>query len=79
LDDLIEFVASLNLGGVGNALTAKLQAASANLAAGNTTPAINQLNAFENQVSAQAGKKISPADAAAMLAAADRIIASLVG
>ena len=38
-------------------------------------PAVNQLNAFINQVEAQRGKKISEADADALIAAAQEIIA----
>lgn len=79
LADLIEFIESLGLGGVGDALIAKLEAASASLAAGNTTAASNQLNAFQNQVEAQAGQKINPEDAELLLQAVDDLIASLEG
>lgn len=79
LTDLIAFIESLGLGGVGDALIAKLEAAAASLEAGTTAAAINQLNAFQNQVEAQAGKKITTADAELLQQAVDDLIAALEG
>lgn len=77
--DLIAFIRPLGLGGVGSALIVKLEAASASLAASDTTAAINQLNAFQNQVEAQAGKKLTQEDAVLLQQAVDALIASLEG
>jgi DNA/RNA endonuclease G (NUC1)/PKD repeat protein len=64
---------SLNAGNA-NALDAKLRAAAASLERGNTTSAINQLEAFINQVNALG---LSPAETDGLIAAARRIIASI--
>jgi type VI protein secretion system component Hcp len=60
--------------GRGNALDSSLRAAIASFQRGNTTAAVNQLQAFENKVRAQRGKSIDPALADELLAAAERII-----
>lgn len=59
-------------------LNAKLRAAEASLQRGQDATAVNQLNAFINEVQAMAGSgRMSAADAAALTAAARRIIASI--
>lgn len=45
--------------GICNSLTQKLAAASASLARGDTTTAKHQLGAFENELDAQRGKRVS--------------------
>lgn len=52
--------------GIGISLDAKLNAANASLARGDNKTAVNQLNALLNEVSAQAGKQLSP-EAVALL------------
>jgi len=78
IDELIDAVEALDLPkGLTNALTKKLKKASKKLTDGNPRndrAAVNKLNAFINQVSAQSGKKISEADADALIAAAQGII-----
>ena len=51
--------AALIQSGVAGALTAKLDAAQAHIAASQTLPAVNTLSAFINQVEAQSGKQIA--------------------
>jgi hypothetical protein len=63
--------------GPGKSLAAKVAAAQADVAAGNTAGAKGVLNAFINEVKAQAGKKIPAAQAAQLIAAAQQIIAVL--
>jgi len=78
LQDLIDFVLGLDLHhGIENALKVKLDAAIAALAAGDIAGAMSDLGAFVNQVQAQAGKKISDADAAELIARAEEILALL--
>ncbi|OFW04364.1 MAG: hypothetical protein A3G20_02675 [Acidobacteria bacterium RIFCSPLOWO2_12_FULL_59_11] len=83
IQQLIENVISLNLQtGVENNLDAKLDAATqalndANL--NNNVAAINSLQAFINSVEAQRGVQISNADADALIAATQAIIAQLQG
>ena len=60
--------------GTGTALTSTLNAAIASANAGNTTTASNQLSAFINKVSAQSGKKLTTAQANALIAAAQSIM-----
>ncbi|MEK7674228.1 MAG: beta-propeller fold lactonase family protein [Verrucomicrobiota bacterium] len=55
-------------------LSASLNAAIASFDRGNQTAGVNQLQAFQNKVLAQAGKKIDQATANALIAAAQRII-----
>jgi DNA/RNA endonuclease G (NUC1) len=64
--------------GNGNALNAKLRAAQQSLGNGNENAALNQLGAFVNQVQAmvQSGH-LSQAHGAALIAAAQRIVASI--
>lgn len=81
LGSLAELVESLNLKhGIENSLDAKLSAATAALnaaRAGARGTACSLLGAFANEVKAQTGKAITPADAAALLGAAARIGAVL--
>src|SRR5258706_21626 len=60
-----------------NSLESKLQAAASSLSKGQTNAAINQLNAFINQVQAQRGKKITSAAADYLIAKARAISNSL--
>ncbi|MCU1378281.1 MAG: hypothetical protein JWN29_1264 [Acidimicrobiales bacterium] len=63
--------------GSGNSLTAKVQEIQSRVAAGDRAGARSALKAFTNQVQAQSGKKISTAQAAALIATAERISALL--
>jgi DNA/RNA endonuclease G (NUC1) len=64
--------------GNGNSLSAKLRAAGASLARGQAHTAVNQLNAFVNEVEAMAASgRLSAVDAATLTAAAQRIIQSI--
>ena len=78
---VIEQVTDLNLPqGIENSLDAKLDAAMKlldDINANNDVAAINTLEAFINAVEAQRGKSISEADADALIAAAQEIIALL--
>ncbi|HEX4858523.1 MAG TPA: hypothetical protein VFV17_05855, partial [Usitatibacteraceae bacterium] len=74
---------STQIGGFGlpfgteNALQAKLRAAQAAIAAGDISGACGSLQALINQANAQAGKKLTRAQADAIIAAANAIRASL--
>ena len=61
-----------------NSLSTKLQDVLTSIAAGETAQAVNQLNAFINQVQAAANGKISAQVAAMLIAAAQAIIAVLL-
>jgi hypothetical protein len=76
--DLQNAVSGLALDkGLDTALHAKLTAVLNAIAAGDLTTACASLTAFINQVNAQSGKKIAPADAASLVATATAIKASL--
>ena len=79
IQGLVSDVEGLNLQpkGIETSLVAKLQAALASLAAGDTATACDELNAFINQVQAQAGKKITQTDADALIQSAQAIRAAL--
>jgi len=78
IEELTNTILELDLPeGIENSLTSKLDAALASTEEGKTNTAVNQLNAFKNQVEAQSGKKISPKDAEALLASADAIIEAI--
>jgi hypothetical protein len=83
LTQLIQNVAGLNLHhGIENSLMVKLNGAWQNLTDPNPEndgAAINQLQAFVNQVEAQSGKKITAADAENLVASAQAIIEALQG
>lgn len=66
LADLIAQLQSAPLG-PGNSFLTKLQAVAASIGAGDTQGACNQLAAFENEVHAQTGKKLTQAEANALL------------
>jgi hypothetical protein len=69
-----------NLGlpsGIAASLTGKLDAALAAASAGDLVTACSKLQAFINETQAQAGKKMSQADATALIAEAQRIRAVL--
>ena len=79
IDDLRERVASYGLPrGTARSLDAKLEAALAAWQAGNTADACGALSAFVNEVGAQAGNKLSEAQAQQLTAAANDIRA-LIG
>ena len=63
--------------GIENALLAKLKAAQRNLTAGDTAEACGALGAFISQVRAQRGKKIRTADADALIAEAQALLAAV--
>ena len=74
LGDVLADIEAMGLDhGTSNALSAKLRAAQASLAAGNATAAANQLRAFTNLVEAQRGKRLTIAQADALAAAARNI------
>jgi hypothetical protein len=80
IQSLMDQVESLGLPkGQENSLEAKLRAALASVQRGNESSASGQLGAFINEVEAQRGKKIPSADADALIAAAQQIIAELSG
>ncbi|MDA1371544.1 MAG: hypothetical protein O2971_12395 [Proteobacteria bacterium] len=77
--ELIALVQSEDLdNGLENALLAKLQAAQAALDRGNSNTAVNNLQAFINQVEAQRDKKLSSSQADALIEIALNIIAAIV-
>lgn len=84
VESLVEAIADLGASGTidsrqASALSGKLETALEKIEEGNVSAAIGTLEAFINQVEAQAGKKI-PADlAAALIAAVEEIIAQLDG
>jgi hypothetical protein len=63
--------------GITSSLEAKLSAAIQSLNGGNTNSAVNQLNAFTNEVNAQSGKQVSTSDAANLISDAQSIISAL--
>ncbi|HEX2209796.1 MAG TPA: PKD domain-containing protein, partial [Longimicrobium sp.] len=79
VDGLASDVAGLDIArGAIVSLNAKLRAAEASLRRGNGNTAANQIDAFINEVQAMAGAgRMTAADAAALTAAARRIIASM--
>ena len=83
LEDLIALVDSFDLQhGIERSLDAKLQNARAALAAartGNRAAACNLLNAFVNEVQAQSGKSMTPAQAGQLVTMAIQIETSLAG
>jgi hypothetical protein len=83
LGSLVDLVDTIDVsGGTVNSLLAKLNSALASLSDDNTRndgAAVNALQAFINAVEAQRGKKISDADADALVPAAQQIIALILG
>jgi hypothetical protein len=63
--------------GTENSLLAKVRAATAALARGDTTAACNQLNALINETNAQSGKKLTQGQANAIIDAAQAIRSTL--
>jgi len=78
LDTLIAALSGLSDQGLGNSLRAKLQAARLSLLKGNINAACGQLTAFINEVSAQAGKKLTAAQAATFTSMANAVKTLLV-
>ena len=78
VNDIIQDVLELNISeGISNSLDAKLQSslgALDDLNENNDVSAVNNLYAFINAIQAQRGKKISEADADAMIESAQMII-----
>jgi hypothetical protein len=75
---LSETVVDLNLlNGLKNSLTSKLNGVLASLEIGQDDTAMNQLQAFINEVYAQSGKEISGDDAADLVAAAEALVATI--
>ncbi len=73
--DLIKVVSSLGLPeGIQNSLTSKLSNVIKSLEKGQTNAAINQLNAFINEVQAQSGKKLTSEQANMLILEATKII-----
>jgi hypothetical protein len=78
IDDLRERVASYGLPrGIARSLDAKLEAALNACQAGDSAEACNSLTAFLNEVQAQAGKKLTEAQAQQLTAAANDIRAQI--
>jgi probable HAF family extracellular repeat protein len=72
LNQILGLVGSLTLPSqMANSLCAQLEAARSALQSGNSHAARNHLNAFENKVNAQAGKKLTMDQASQLLAAAE--------
>jgi Ca2+-binding RTX toxin-like protein len=79
IEGLIAEVGTLDLnGGEQNSLTGKLEAAERSLARGNATPAINQLDAFINEVRAlERSGRLDTATADGLIAQTQAIIGHL--
>ncbi len=83
IDAIVDSVGDLELdgiinGGQANSLNQKLEQALAHVSAGQTGPAINVLEAFVNQVNAYIrSRRLTPAEGAALIAAAQSVIAEL--
>ena len=60
-----------------NAMVAKVEAAKKSLGKGNVNAALGSLNALLNQISAQAGKKLTPSQAAELTAAVTAIMTAI--
>ena len=78
IQELIALVDQFQLHkGISNSLLAKLASASRSLDQWKEKPAKNKLNAFINEVEAQAGKKIPEEQAAELISMASRIVSSI--
>jgi len=78
IDDLAGLLSGLGLPqGIDNALSSTLQNGVDSVCANNSTPAVNQIEAFINQVEAQTPARISQADADRLIDAAAAIIAAI--
>ena len=78
LADLEGAVRALGLDkGIANSLLVKIQGASRDLTNGQTPSACGKLEAFINEVRAQAGNKLAAAEAADLIAAAQRVTTGL--
>jgi hypothetical protein len=75
---LISLKDAMNLPhGIANSLDAKLNAALDSINRGNNKAAVNQLNAFINEVQAQTGKAIAQNQAQQLISSAQSIISAL--
>jgi hypothetical protein len=74
---LVNLLAGSNLGSPTNSLIDKLAGIQAKLRNGNVAPVCNDLTAFINEVSAQSGKALTPAQASQLAPAAVQIRAVL--
>ena len=72
-EQLNDLIAHVNGIGPGSSLTDKLTEARSAFVAGNEAVACDKLRAFVNEAQAQSAKKLTPAQAAEILAAANRI------
>ncbi len=73
-----QYVASGDItGNAENGLLAKLKTIQPKITAGQFDAAVNQLNAFINEVQAQQGKKVSAAAASALIAGVQEVIAEM--
>ena len=78
ISGLIRLKDSMNLpNGITNSLDAKLNAALDSVNRGNDNAAVNQLNAFINEVNAQTGNKITEAQSQLLITDAQAIINAL--
>jgi probable HAF family extracellular repeat protein len=78
ISDLISLIQSFNLPqGIENSLIVKLQNAQDALAMGNTVSACNRLEAFINEVNAQAGKALTIDQADQLMTGANQVKAAL--
>jgi len=77
---LITMVNNLNLSrGVENSLTSKLDAAFASLQRGQNNAAVNQLNAFVNEVNTQRGGSLTNEQANTLIQMTQKIISAITG
>ena len=58
-------------------MVAKVEAAKKSLGKGNVNAALGSLNALLNQISAQAGKKLTPSQAADLTAAVTAVMTAI--
>jgi hypothetical protein len=74
---MIQNIANGHIKNIGNSLTVKLFNVSVKINRGDTGAAVNQLNAFINEVAVQKGKKIEAATADQLIQKAQQVIADI--
>jgi len=74
---LTEIITGVGNQGLQSSLSAKVEAAKASFSRGQNQAAVHQLNAFEQEVTTQSGKKLSTSEAAKLLQMATGIIRRL--